>query len=247
MKNSLHLALEFADDMKRRMKVDVNSSESVEQPERNKVFATRSVIRKRRFDLTLTDSASKKPKSAAKADLTKVDDKVITVDTPVCTTAPKINGNPLNDLSLPFAGFEPGEQQTANVDNNSENTTTEEVPVLEGASPPKKKERVVPERIQVNDDVVLEAAVRTKRVFVGRIKGDVSSDIIRTYLASKLPEKSSFRVDKVNSKHPRNSSFIVHTNEDEELFKEVMNKKIWPAGVVVQEHFRRRKPRKIVN
>lgn len=136
----------------------------------------------------------------------------------------------LIDTSLPLAGFEEPQRSS-----NEVTAITQ-----------------IPKRIPVKDDIVLEAAARTKRVYVGRMKGDQSADTIHAHLVNALPtfEKDSFRVEKMKTFQHQSSSFIIHTNENEELYKQVMAKTTWPLGVVVEnlrKNFRKKKPRRNVN
>ena len=67
--------------------------------------------------------------------------------------------------------------------------------------------------IGVNENTVLEAVAPPKRVFVGRLKGAISADIIKAHLTKRIADvkPESFQVEKVNINSDKISSFIIHT------------------------------------
>lgn len=206
------------------------------------------ILRKRKGQSPSMEPTPPK-KSRGKKEDKKFEDVIVTVsETPPASSVLKTSTiavevtsdiQQLHDVTAPFTGFEP------------ENKAPSDVVIdLEAASPvARPKQPVIPTSIPVKDDIVIEAAAKTKRVYVGHIKGDLPADIIHAHLVNKLPgiDINKMRVDKIKSNQTRKSSFIVHTNENEDLFKMIMDKAIWPNGVIVQQHFRRRKPRRTAN
>lgn len=132
-------------------------------------------------------------------------------------SAKKVSPICINDETLPFTGFE--EEEIAAI----------EVPVVEN-----------------EECSQLEALSLSKRVYIGRLKGDRSIAAVKNHLLRRLPMYSAnaYRVEKIKPDTIRKcSSFIIHTSDNSQLFQDVLNKSIWPEGTVVHEYFRNTKAR----
>lgn len=243
MKNSFQLAMGCVDDFR---KTFCKSSDNYDVNGRKKIeAATESPIpsRKRKGN-NINSTSETAPAKKSKADSAVLPAKLVAkVPSPATLAladsyAKVLQRNAVTDLSdtsLPFDGFDEPQR-----------------PSNEVAPVPVSTKPQIPKRIPVKDDIVLEAAAQTKRVYVGRVKGNQSAETIHAHLVNALPtfEKNSFRVEKVKTLQHQSSSFIIHTNDNEELYKQVIAKTTWPLGVVVEnlrKNFRKKKPRRNVN